>query len=80
MAGVRTLEGHEHPAAPALGGGEVEGEAGVAVGEAPMDVPVGMRLFAPLVDVDVGLCEEAVGHCVGAQVERIGLTHGPPRV
>ena len=80
MAGVRTLEGHEHPAAPALCGGEVEGEASVAVGEAPVDVSVGMWLVAPLIDVDVGLCEEAVGHCVAAQVERVGLTHGPPRV
>ena len=74
MAGVGAFERMIHPAAPFLLGGEVEGETGVCVLEAAVDVAMGVGGLAPFVAVDVGRAEIGVPDGVAAGVQGGGFS------
>lgn len=58
MAGVSTLQWHVHTTLPLTS--IREGEAGIAIGEAAVEVTVGVRAIAVLDEVNARPAEEAV--------------------
>src|SRR5258708_5932419 len=69
-------DGHqrvEEPALVALGGREVEGEAGVGPGEAAVDIAVTDRFVAPLVEVEVGRVKHLVTGAGGTVLQDHGF-------